>query len=72
MIGINIESINASAGKGECKIWSINLVNFTPVKAADSYVERALIEFHLHSFVADIGQGQTGFGVQSQRRSTKF
>ena len=64
--GLNFKAIFTRFLHSERHIGSVNLVNFAVVETPDAHIQRALMQLHLNTVVADTGQCQARFRVQPQ------
>ena len=66
-IRIDVEPVITRLQNRESLVGRINLVGFAAEQMADVQIQRALIEFHLHDVVTDVGQCEAGLGTRAQR-----
>jgi hypothetical protein len=59
-VGIDIHAVHTRLLNRERHIRRVDLVDLAAKQVANMHVERALVQFHLHRAVADVGQGQAG------------
>jgi hypothetical protein len=65
-IRIDVEAIVSRLGQRERQIGRVNLPNLAVLQMPHMYIQRALVERHLHRIIVDVGQRETGLGVDSQ------
>jgi hypothetical protein len=65
-IRIDVETIVSGLGQRERQIGRVNLPHLAVLQMPYMYIQRALVESHLHRIIVNVGQCEAGLGVDSQ------
>jgi hypothetical protein len=66
-VRIYIEAVVSRLLHGERLVRRVHFIDFVVIQPAHVQVQCALVQLQLHGVLADIGQGQAGFGVDTRQ-----
>lgn len=65
-IRIDVEAIVSRFGERKRQIGRVNLPHLAVLQMTHVYIQRALVESHLHRIIVNVGERETGLGVDAQ------